>query len=150
MWLEHLIGDVHQPLHAVSRFTHDLPNGDAGGNRVSLCPATKPTCRAELHAFWDDVLGSGKSVASAKGAAIKIADGRSAPTANPNVDKWIEESFEIAQSDVYVVPVGIGKGPFILDSVYKQHARTVAEGRVWLAGNRLADSLNGAFGKTSQ
>lgn len=150
VWLEHIIGDVHQPLHAVSRFTLDLPKGDAGGNRVSLCPADKPKCRDELHAFWDGVLGSGKSVASAKRAATKIADGRTPPSANADVDKWIEESFEIAQSDVYVSPVGVGKGPFTLDSAYKKHARAVAEERVWLAGNRLADLLNAAFGKTEQ
>jgi S1/P1 Nuclease len=146
VWLEHIIGDVHQPLHAVSRFTRDLPKGDAGGNRVSLCPADKPKCRDELHAFWDDVLGSGKSVTSAKSAATRIADGRVSPTSNTDVDAWLRESFEIAQSDVYVQPVGVGKGPFTLDSAYKKHARVVAEERVWLAGNRLADFLNEALG----
>jgi hypothetical protein len=44
-------GDIHQPLHAVSRFTHELPQGDLGGNRVRLCappcrrdPVPVPTC----------------------------------------------------------------------------------------------------------
>jgi hypothetical protein len=36
-WLEHLVGDVHQPPHAVSRFTHEAPAGDRGGNSVHLC-----------------------------------------------------------------------------------------------------------------
>ncbi|MGY3347087.1 MULTISPECIES: S1/P1 nuclease [unclassified Bradyrhizobium] len=31
VWLLHLVGDAHQPLHAVSRFTHQL-KGDQGGN----------------------------------------------------------------------------------------------------------------------
>ena len=46
VWLLHLVGDVHQPLHATSRFTHSQPEGDAGGNRVALC---QRPCRNELH-----------------------------------------------------------------------------------------------------
>ena len=34
-WLEHLAGDVHQPLHLTSRFLKSQPKGDAGGNFVS-------------------------------------------------------------------------------------------------------------------
>jgi hypothetical protein len=30
-WLFHLIGDIHQPLHAVQLFTREYPNGDRGG-----------------------------------------------------------------------------------------------------------------------
>jgi hypothetical protein len=52
----HLVGDIHQPLHAVSRFTHELPQGDLGGNRVRLCA---PPCRLKLHYFWDAALGFG-------------------------------------------------------------------------------------------
>ena len=29
-WLFHLVGDVHQPLHAVQLFTREYPNGDCG------------------------------------------------------------------------------------------------------------------------
>lgn len=28
----HYVGDIHQPLHSVSRFTEKQPNGDYGGN----------------------------------------------------------------------------------------------------------------------
>jgi hypothetical protein len=64
VWLEHMVGDVHQPLHAVQRYSADLPNGDIGGNAV--CTGThmgkdpktgKPKCSSELHAFWDNALG---------------------------------------------------------------------------------------------
>jgi hypothetical protein len=36
VWLAHLVGDVHQPLHAVARFTTNDTNGDAGGNDVDV------------------------------------------------------------------------------------------------------------------
>jgi hypothetical protein len=37
VWLLHLLGDVHQPLHCISRFSHAGPNGDSGGNDVHVC-----------------------------------------------------------------------------------------------------------------
>ncbi len=36
VWLEHLVGDVHQPLHATTRVTKAQPKGDQGGNLVLL------------------------------------------------------------------------------------------------------------------
>src|SRR5215471_4099057 len=38
-----LVGDVHQPLHATSRFNSAEPKGEEGGNDVNIsaaCPAT--------------------------------------------------------------------------------------------------------------
>jgi hypothetical protein len=51
-WLIHLVGDVHQPLHAVAFFRQDLPNGDSGGNDIEMKSGGK------LHAFWDDRVGT--------------------------------------------------------------------------------------------
>jgi hypothetical protein len=60
VWLEHLVGDVHQPLHSTSRFTHGHPNGDNGGNSIKFCQG----CRDNLHAFWDDILGTKTDMAT--------------------------------------------------------------------------------------
>ncbi|MFN7996882.1 MAG: S1/P1 nuclease [Bryobacteraceae bacterium] len=46
-WLEHLVGDLHQPLHCAARYTPHHPKGDAGGNFIVFCE--KP-CRDNLHA----------------------------------------------------------------------------------------------------
>src|SRR5262245_31768244 len=35
-WLFHLVGDIHQPLHAVQLFTTEYPNGDRGGNQICI------------------------------------------------------------------------------------------------------------------
>ena len=55
VWLEHLVGDVHQPLHATSRFTAALPAGDRGGNSIAICRATAAACSKQsakaLHSF---------------------------------------------------------------------------------------------------
>ena len=140
VWLLHLVGDVHQPLHATSRFTADAPNGDRGGNSVALCE--KP-CRQELHAFWDDVLGTGNDTDKVIAYASKIAAPPASKAAVGDESRWVEESFEAAQSDVYVDPVGVGLGPYTLDANYRANARKVAKARVALAGVRLANLING-------
>jgi len=35
-FLVHFVGDLHQPLHATSRFTVNMPEGDAGGNDFKI------------------------------------------------------------------------------------------------------------------
>ena len=59
VWLERLVGDIHQPLHATSRFTKNHPDGDADGNDVVFC---ERPCRDKLHACWDELLGNSGSV----------------------------------------------------------------------------------------
>ena len=57
-------------------------------------------------------------------------------------DEWVREGFALAKSNVYIAPVGIGAGPFTLDSAYIQQARALAAKRVALAGLRLGNLLN--------
>src|SRR5262249_39716321 len=63
VWILHLAGDVHQPLHAVTRFTRELPSGDRGGNSEQVIPATGET--VALHAYWDGIFGGYSSAAGA-------------------------------------------------------------------------------------
>jgi hypothetical protein len=139
VWLEHLVGDVHQPLHATSRFSAALPAGDRGGNSVALC--AKP-CRNELHAFWDNVLGTGKSPTTAITAADKLPAAPAAQAAITDDQVWITESFEAAKQFVYASPVGPGAGPYTLSATYKSRAKTEAKVRIELAGIRLANLIN--------
>jgi hypothetical protein len=142
VWLLHLVGDVHQPLHATSRFTATQTDGDAGGNHVVIdcgCSAS------ELHAFWDGVVGESNDPQ----VAIKAAGGL--PAANPALASiadeklWIEESLDLAKKQVYVAPVGVGDGPFSLDPTYKANALKVAKDRIATAGARLGNLLNEAL-----
>ncbi|MVT73780.1 S1/P1 nuclease [Bradyrhizobium cajani] len=142
VWLLHLVGDVHQPLHATSRFTQDLPDGDRGGNDVKLC---ERPCRNELHAFWDNLFGTGTSTRAAINAARKVDDAPAGSAANEDVHAWIVESFELAKSDVYKPPIGVGGGPFTITDTYKRKAKAVANERAAIAGARLAKLLNNAL-----
>jgi hypothetical protein len=142
VWIEHLVGDVHQPLHASTRVSSTHIAGDAGGNLVAFCSATASSCSGNLHAFWDDVLGTSNSLASAKA----FAAGLTVPTTTPadiiDARTWIAESFQLAQTAVYVGPVQAGDGPFRATDAYATMARATARLRVALAGARLAALLN--------
>src|SRR5579872_3095202 len=52
LWIEHIEGDLHQPLHCDSRFLKSQPKGDAGGNGVILGE------RRNLHSLWDGAAGN--------------------------------------------------------------------------------------------
>ena len=143
VWLLHLVGDVPQPLHCASRFTHDLPSGDRGGNLVKLC--SKPKCRAELHAFWDDALGKSKDPNAAIRIAARLLPADPQAAAIADVSVWIEESFEAAKSIAYAPPIGPSAGPYQLDAHYRATARALVRKRVELAGERLANLLNEAL-----
>lgn len=49
--LLHVVGDIHQPLHATSRVSQRYPEGDRGGHFVEL---SKNPVASNLHAYWDN------------------------------------------------------------------------------------------------
>ena len=139
VWLLHLAGDVHQPLHCTSRFTHTQTSGDAGGNFVKVhCPH----CPGKLHAFWDDALGTSHDVDDAITAAQQLSPADPKAGAQLAPDEWVREGVALAKSKVYTSPVKIGAGPFTLSSSYIKKADALAAKQVALAGLRLGNLLN--------
>jgi hypothetical protein len=136
-WLLHLVGDVHQPLHASTRVSSIDPEGDAGGNLVKL-----DCSKCELHFFWDDLLGKQNNLKTVMKAARKLPKAQPALAANSDEKDWMAESFIAAQQAVYAPPIGAGNGPFTLTMEYKKNAGKLAKLRVALAGARLANLLN--------
>jgi S1/P1 Nuclease len=143
VWLLHIVGDVHQPLHATSRFTVAHTQGDAGGNDVKIdCGG----CMAhELHGFWDGVVGESDKPKDAIRGARKLAAAKPGPASIADEKVWIKESFDAAKASVYVSPIGTGGETFMLTGSYKSKALSLAKKRVALAGARLAKLLNAAL-----
>ena len=148
-WLLHIVGDVHQPLHATSRFTEALPDGDNGGNSVKIkCgPRAQVSCHAgALHSFWDDVLGPNDATPeSVIDGQPDFPDPDPALAAIGDENVWIKESFAKAQEVVYARPIGIDDKAFNLTKAYKDQAFLTAQERVSLAGARLANLLGEAL-----
>jgi hypothetical protein len=140
MWLLHLVGDVHQPLHCTSRFTQGLPHGDEGGNLVNV---RDNGVRKRLHAFWDGLLGTSKLPTVAVTVGQGLPPAPAAEANNLNASDWIDESFEAAKITTYrQPPIGVGAVTFTITSSYRNAARALARRRVALAGARLANILN--------
>ena len=157
VWLEHLVGDVHQPLHGTARFYNNA--SDKGGNTVKIkLPAAMKkqligtsSFRApdELHAFWDDLAGEGMP---ADTLPLAVSFAKALPPAQVGVsdtdpNDWVQESFTISKKDVYHAP--IGKGPtrrdgssYTITQAYYKTALKDAKVRIALAGARLAKLLN--------
>jgi hypothetical protein len=131
VWLLHLVGDAHQPVHAVSRFTHTQPSGDAGGNPVALtCPRRARRCARSLHTYWDDLPGPGHR------AAVALQRSRRLPPADvrTGIDDpavWVQEDVRLAQEVAYAGPIGDGGGPFSIEPTRHAHARWQGSSWSW-------------------
>lgn len=146
-WLLHLVGDLHQPLHAVGGITPTLPAGDRGGNSVGLSGVTDG--EEELHSYWDDVLGRtapshrlDKDVATAN-RIITTVQGIQPTGSQTNPATWAAESVALAKSDAYhltLVPSPAAKKPLnaTLDNAYHTKAVQDAQQQIRTAGHRLA------------
>ncbi|RZN16259.1 MULTISPECIES: S1/P1 nuclease [unclassified Bradyrhizobium] len=148
VWLLHLVGDLHQPLHAIARYTAELPHGDRGGNAEMVVPATGETIA--LHAYWDRLFGGYSSVFGAifdaddRGGLGSVAvDADAEKVLDP--DRWAQESFEAAKSFAYAQPVGLGPAAVQLTRDYETNARNTARNRAALAAARLARLLDTAL-----
>lgn len=143
VWLEHLTGDVHQPLHATSRYVATHPGGDGGGNDVLVCAAAG--CKGSpLHSLWDHALGDSENVASVIAFAASLPDPDPAAAAILSPAVWLGESFDLARTQVYQPPIGGTLGPFTLTAAYRSNAAAIAARRVALAGVRLANLIENA------
>lgn len=158
-WIEHLTGDIHQPLHAVALFSKQFPTGDRGGNSFAVKRGDTPT---NLHAYWDNALGNGtsfdtiqKQIAGFKANAELAREQLLGSKPGLDAGAWAKESAELAQPAVYlngalkgVVHINgdYAKDTPSLPSDYEEKAKKVAAKQVVLAGYRLADQLNALLG----
>ena len=139
VWLEHLIPDIHNPLHATARITKDLPMGDQGGNLVFV-PGRN------LHSLWDDAATPRDLSYEAILKYAKDFMARQPPpvasTLNPKV--WAEESVRLAKSDVYTFgdANGTKEHPVPLPAGYVENAQKVARQRLTRSGYILGSALN--------
>jgi hypothetical protein len=142
VWLEHLVGDIHQPLHATSRFTKNHPDGDAGGNRVYFCE--KP-CKDELHAYWDGLLEDDLTIDQVKRTGdMLLRSGKPDGVSDASPSDWAQASFDLAKQYVYAAPIGDDSTRALSprpDAHYQADAMSVARSQVTLAGYRLAALL---------
>lgn len=154
-WLEHLIGDLHQPLHTTGRAFRDGDTGDQGGNLFLLTPKGTPADRSDnLHRFWDGVIGRNMpNTADACEADYLDPIGQmimkeypysklQSRLANGKFEVWEKEGVAIATTEVYN---GVTRYEKPSDD-YRKKALKIGEERLALAGYRMGDLFNEVFG----
>ncbi len=162
-WVEHLVGDLHQPLHAATMLSKAYPRGDMGGNSLAVVDASQKPLN--LHSFWDGILGEADSYEAITVLTDSIANASQyQPRVLPEYERdttvgsWADESFQAAAAFAYDEghlkfgdwrDVQAGKVPAAdvprLRSTYIINADGLSRRRISLAGRRLADTLKKAL-----
>ncbi|MFI4891739.1 MAG: S1/P1 nuclease [Steroidobacterales bacterium] len=139
-FLLHLVGDLHQPLHAAD-------DHDRGGNTRQVVAAGER--QGNLHHYWDIVfvarLGEDpRVVADALIAGITPRELEQAMRGTPQ--DWAAESFLVAKTEVYGrLPASAANGVRELDERYVREAMQTVRRQLQFAGVRLARVLNEAL-----
>jgi len=147
-WILHLVGDIHQPMHATALCTKKFIGGDRGGNDHFVRRQAGDTIN--LHAFWDNILDNGEKPDLEmttrdiqKNVAVSDKERKIL-----EIGTWAEESHELSRDYAYM-PKGKlielsteknGEAPQ-LSKEYEAKALEVGRKRIHLAGLRLADVL---------
>ena len=144
--LVHLVGDLHQPLHAAE-------NDDHGGNEVTIsnrmCQdfASKKDMPCNLHSYWDTQL---VRLAIAKSTETQFAKslGKINVAPNSNPATWLRESNTLAKTKAHNYQgfaCKVGKNEITLDAAYDAAAVRVVRRQLGRAGARLAVLLNDIY-----
>jgi hypothetical protein len=150
-WVVHLVGDLHQPLHAAD-------NHDRGGNGVQVALlGVRTRGRESLHRAWDNDLvrlalhTRNRQQTPPDIDALTLESQQLVRDAGQGTpDTWTIESNNLARNVAYRYPGfacdAAPGGIVVLGPEYQQTAEDVIHERLLLAGARLAAVLNGILG----
>ena len=145
----HLMGDLHQPLHAGDR-------SDLGGNRVTASYGLIAG-RTNLHSIWDGYLadrGISEPPGGPRGILSGVSDADRAAMREGTIASWSRESWQVAHdfayATVYPDPCGPPPAarPVITEAITRQLIPVVRR-QIARGGLRLARLLDEAFAPDS-
>jgi hypothetical protein len=144
-FLVHLVGDLHQPLHAGDR-------GDKGGNEFKASYGVIAG-RTNLHSIWDGYLPERSiSTPPAGPAAIlaELAPGERETMRQGTVTDWARESWQAAHDFAYGSLMADPCGPVpatrpVIDEATTQRLIPILRRQIARGGIRLARLLDAAL-----
>jgi hypothetical protein len=153
-WLFHIVGDMHQPLHAGQRQDSHFPLSDFAGTK-GWVRRSADAAPESFHHFWDtaaDVPGDELPGANLIAAAAEV-DLQPLPPLSADwladYRGWVKESERGAAEDAYPGAMAAEAREIekagLLSPDYVTRARIVAERRIGEAGERLAYLLAALF-----
>jgi hypothetical protein len=144
-WILHIVGDLHQPLHTVARFSVIAGKAvhDRGGNTCFVKPGRN------LHSLWDALLGAATEQGPLARLAASLEDQHPAPRkVDQKPGTWVREGVSASASHVYsFIGTCTEDAPAALSAAYHVRARELARERAALAAYRLAAILNDRLGR---
>ena len=163
-WIEHLVGDIHQPLHASTLISKQFPEGDAGGNnQVVVRDPPYQDSKMKLHLLWDSLPGDFASPELDSYEAMGLRtdpnfsrDKLKDQLAVNDFKAWVDETHALAVKYAYLdgkLKTATTKEanasvratvPFVPKG-YIRASEHVAMKQLALAGYRLADLLNRTY-----
>ncbi len=153
-WILHLVGDIHQPLHAADQYSAGYPDGDHGGGlKYILDPQTHQPM--SLHWYWDQAVNRSSDTAPSR--ATELAAKFPPPTFTQlakggkgveDFSGWAAESYALARSEAYRADLTSASSESqapALAAAYVANSSLVAERQLTLSGYRLAELLMTLF-----
>ena len=153
----HIVGDIHQPLHAASLFSDEFPTGDMGGTLFEIKFAEKLSLN-QLHKFWDSTANKYSEFIEVpisfivfnklQEIAHEIGKKYNREILEEKLkiqkfDEWAEESRILAYEIAYDA-LKLQSGDPITEE-YLERARELIDHQLALGGLRLADTLRKIF-----
>jgi S1/P1 Nuclease len=103
-FLLHFVGDIHQPLHVITRTDPDIGHEDRGGNCVGILRGNDHT-PIKLHGYWDTnlVVAALKKDPSAAAASVMslLTPTNRQKWAGGDAPAWAKEAYDVAKTKVY-------------------------------------------------
>lgn len=143
IFLIHLVGDLHQPLHAGE-------DHDVGGNKVSASYGIYAPPHFHLHSIWDGPLAE-RAISSGPSLIRRYSSAEKAKVQAGTVTDWSRQSWWIAQHDVYASvmngnPCGPEPHHVAMDEATIEKEVPIARLQIKRGGLRLAKLLDAALG----
>ena len=133
----HVVGDIHQPLHTITRVSKAYPQGDRGGNDFHL---GKNPVGNNLHRYWDKgggLLQPKISRTEVKRLASDLEAIWPCPEPDSDIMHWVEASHALALQHAYAIEENT-----VPSEKYTEQTQIDTEQQLVYAGCRLAVLLN--------
>ncbi len=143
IFVVHLVGDVHQPLHVGE-------NGDQGGNKIKAQYGIVPG--RNLHSIWDTANAERAISSASPGLVRRYSPAERARLGGGTPESWARESWALSKDWVY--PTAFGKLPcdgkeqaaIVWNEAAIEASVPIIDQRIEQAGLRLARMLDGVLG----
>lgn len=140
VFLEHFVGDAHQPLHTITHVDKQCRD-DRGGNLFCLSQSTGRRCSKSLHSLWDSGVGYVQRKSNLRKKAERLQREFPETSLAPfvgdfNPNDWVKQEYQFTP---FIYSLEENQRP---NSLYYRQGQAIARKQMVLAGYRLAKIID--------